>query len=480
MTDVGQTESIEAIKPVEKDPTAESEASAENTLVAKKYVLRIISGPHSGAEVELQSRPIILGKGETCDIILVDECLQDQHAGFSIVDNKIICEPQKGAKVFIGGIEIHEKREINEFQSIVCGNTLMAIGQKDSIWPAIAMPSLKSGAEAQAMEAQQKADVERKALQKQQKKARRYLLRISIGLLILFGLIGIGLKISHKRQEKLAAIEASSFPIVALKESIETVLQQHHVDMDLAKIALSGKRFVLQCYVATTAEKAALEKILRRLPKVEFQSMHIFSQEKMIQQSQEVLNAQQTLIATSSANLDGILIKGYLYSIDQLPAIKQRLLTDIPGLHSIETALFSPDEVYELASNLLTQCNLMGLLKIQPVRTGVMVMGNIQASDEPRWKQAQKTLKKSFKGICKVLSYVATVAPEAVKQIFFPSSITTVSIPKNEKPWIDLKNGDRYFEGALLPSSYKIQSITQKEIRLQKNEEVVVFTLKEL
>ena len=122
----------------------------------------------------------------------------------------------------------------------------------------------------------------------------------------------------------------------------------------------------------------------------------------------------------------------------------------------------------------------MGLLKLQTVRTGLMVMGNIQASDEPRWKEAQKALKKNFRGICRVLSYVATVAPNAVKQMFFPSTITTVSIPKHELPWIDLQNGDRYYEGAMLPSGYKIKSVTKKEIQLQKNEDKVIFTLSEL
>ena len=109
-----------------------------------------------------------------------------------------------------------------------------------------------------------------------------------------------------------------------------------------------------------------------------------------------------------------------------------------------------------------------------------MVTGNIQASDEPKWKDAQKALKKSLNNACKVLTYVAVVAPQAVKKVFFPSPITAVSIPENEAPWIDLKNGDRYFEGTLLPSSYKIKSITQEGIQIQKNEDTVFFTLTEL
>ena len=449
----------------------------ENADGAKKFVLRVLSGPHAGAEVDIGAQPSLLGKADTCDIVLIDDALQDQHVKFSVKDDKIICTPQDGASVFVGGIETHEEREVNAFQPIVCGTTLLALGPKDQIWPTISVPELKSEAEAEeAEEAKVKAETERK-----HKKKLLYFLLFGAGIaLLLFGSVGASMHVSHKKEARRLAIEESSFPIVALRESIEEVLDKHKVDTELVKISLSGKRFVLSCHVATSQEKKELEKELHQLPKVNFQSIHIYVQEKIIEQAQASLNARQTLTAVSAARLDGILMKGYLQSIEQLPAIKNRLLTDVPGLNSIETALFSPDEVYELASNLLTQYKLMGLLKIQTVRTGLMVMGNLQASDEPRWKEAQKALKKNFRGICRVLSYVATVAPNAVKQMFFPSTITTVSIPKHELPWIDLQTGDRYYEGAMLPSGYKIKSVTKKEIQLQKNEDKVIFTLSEL
>ena len=448
---------------------------------AKKFVLRVLSGPHAGAEVDIGSQPSLLGKADTCDIVLIDDALREQHVKFSVKDDKIICTPQDGASVFVGGIETHEEHEVNAFQPIVCGTTLLALGPKDQIWPTIAVPELKS--EADEAEAQKKAVAEAEVDAKKKKRRKQLLCFLLIGVgiaLSLLGTVGTVTRISKKKEARRLAIEESSFPIVALKESIEEVLDKHKVDTELVKISLSGKRFVLSCYVATSREKQEIEKELHQLPKVNFQSIHIYVQEKMIEQAQELLNARQTLTAVAAAKLDGILMKGYLQSIEQLPAIKSRLLTDVPGLNSIETALFSPDEVYELASNLLTQYKLMGLLKIQTVRTGLMVMGNIQASDEPRWKEAQKALKKNFRGVCKVLSYVATVAPNAVKRMFFPSTITTVSIPKHELPWIDLQNGDRYYEGALLPSGYKIESVTKKEIQLKKNEDKIIFTLSEL
>ena len=122
----------------------------------------------------------------------------------------------------------------------------------------------------------------------------------------------------------------------------------------------------------------------------------------------------------------------------------------------------------------------MGLLKVQPIKTGIMITGHIPASAEANWKQAQKALKQAFENACKVLSYVAVVAPQAVKKLFFPSEITTVAVPQKDRPWLELKSGDRYFEGALLPSGYTIQTISHEGIGLQKNEESIFFALSEL
>ncbi|MBR1843899.1 MAG: hypothetical protein IJ793_03465, partial [Opitutales bacterium] len=234
---------------------------------AKKFVLRVLSGPHAGAEVDIGAQPSLLGKADSCDIVLIDDALREQHVKFSVKDDKIICTPQDGASVFVGGIETHEEREVNAFQPIVCGTTLLALGPKDQIWPTISVPELKS--EADEAEAQEKAKAEAEADLKKKKRRKQLLFFLLIGGtgLLCLVLIGTVTRVSQKKEAKRLAIEESSFPIVALRESIEEVLDKHKVDTELVKISLSGKRFVLSCHVATSREKQELEKELHQLPK---------------------------------------------------------------------------------------------------------------------------------------------------------------------------------------------------------------------
>ena len=418
-------------------------------------ILKVLNGPHKDAEVVLGLEPLLLGKSESCDVVLMDDSLLDIHISFVQEEGKVFCEAQGEAQVLIDGNAISERTEIKDFQGILCGKTLLAVGPSDAIWPEINIMSAlpQKGQEQKKEKPKEKVETKqeetkRKTSETKDNKTLKTFgkkTKIIAGILVFVILIGIASLFSIGSHEEPKE-ETPQFPIMTLKKSIETVLEQNNVNMNLVQLNLSGSKFTLLCYVKDYTEKQKLEKQLRAIPKVIFQSLRIYPQISFIEQAQAILKAYGTLTAKPGAELDTVSLYGYLYAMDTLPAIKNRLFKDIVGLNHIETVLLSPDEIYDLASNLLTQYGLMGLLKIHTVKNGLMVTGNIQASDEPNWKDAQKALKKSLDGICKILTYVAVVAPQAVKKVFFPSPITAVSIPENEAPWIDLKNGDRYFE----------------------------------
>lgn len=456
-----------------------AEENTENKDSNLSYSLKVLSGPHTGAEVNLSDKALIIGRSETCDIALLDETLNEQHAKIFLQEDKFFCESFENATVIIEGVTIEGPTELKNFQAILCGKTLLSIGPSNEVWPEITLKTVESGVE----------DQEKLSESKETQKGSHwdlFLLRLKnkIWLLcscfiIIFIILGV-FSISYVRSSKHSEQEKKPFPIVSLKSSIEKVLNEFNLDPNLIKLGLNGKAFTLQCYTDTLENKKALQDKLRALPNVSFQTLRIFAQQSFLAQAKEVLGNLQSVQVLPATRLDTLILKGYLYDMEQLPAIKSRLFNDILGLKALEISLLNQDDVYKLASNLLTQYNLMGLLKIQPMKTGIMVVGNIQATDEPYWKDAQKALKNTFDSICKVLTYVAVVAPSAVKKLFFPSPIIGVSIPHDEPAWIDLEDGERYFEGTLLSSGYILQAITPEGICLRKNEESVFFTLEEL
>ena len=121
----------------EKEENILQEAQEEQPVQPKKRILKVLTGPHKDAEIELGLEPLLLGKGESCDIVLMDNALLDVHASFVQEGNNIFCEPQGEAQVLLEGEAISGRTELKDFQSILCGTTLLAVGPVDEVWPAI-------------------------------------------------------------------------------------------------------------------------------------------------------------------------------------------------------------------------------------------------------------------------------------------------------------------------------------------------------
>lgn len=297
-----------------------------------------------------------------------------------------------------------------------------------------------------------------------------------VSFLLLLGLFAHSLKKVPAKQNMQAK------DALDVTFSINKILQQFKVEKPFFELQNEEGILSLVAYVKTSDEKTKLNQALRSLPNAKFRSIRIWSQEHFLSTAQDVLKMLKLpLYVASLPEPDSLLVKGYLFDISQLPAIKNRVFTDIFGLRKLKTNVLSSDDAGEMASSLLTKYELAGLIKVQPFQEGLALVGNIETGDEIRWKEAYKELKKTFSTICKLVLRIAIVHPQALKKSFFDSPIESVTVSKETKTaWIDLRNGERYFESSQLPSGYVVQKITPEGILLNKNGEIVNFKLEEL
>ncbi|MDR0647564.1 MAG: type III secretion system inner membrane ring subunit SctD [Puniceicoccales bacterium] len=454
---------------------------------AGQLVLRVLSGPHSGAEIDLQETAIVIGKEAACDVVLIDPALNDQHIKVFLKDSKINLEVLNESHVIVDGARVTGTTVLQRFQAVVIGSTLLSMGPNNVTWPTIsadqkptqetpATPQNESTPQQEIPPATPPPNEPPVVDNTHKIKIKKYIIAGSLALPVL--LIFIASLFSPKESsESNEPNKPTSKLSTYNKTAILNILQKNNIDPH--NIILEDKQNVydLTVYVETNIHKQNLQKALSPIP---FKKLRIYSQENLLIQAREVLKKFKTISASKAVELNSIALQGYLHAIDNLPNIKNQLFSDIVGLKSIQTAILSPDEVYDMASNLLTQYGLMGLLNIQTIESGILVSGSIPTKNEPMWKDAHKALKNIFSGTCQILTHVAVLPPQSVKRSFFKSPIASVSIPKDGVPWIDLQNGERYFEGTTLPSSYVIQSITPSGIILNKNEESINFTLNEL
>ena len=269
----------------------------ETAAPQKEYILRILSGPHTGAEVALsQDKKLVLGKGEDCDIVLKDDRLADQHALFSFQEDHFVCTPTETAEITIDGEVIHEAKALKNFAAIVCGSTLLSIGPSDIVWPNIQPYEAKATVAKSAPETPQEEKAPQSVPVKKALKDLKKFATLLGGLMAFAIVIFVAIR-GSKETEDVSPKETSKFPIVLLKKSIESVLKQNKINSQHVKIGLSGKNFTFECYVSSTEQKNVLEKQLRGLPKVNFQSLRIYVQDTFIEQGLRLSTDKKTQTA---------------------------------------------------------------------------------------------------------------------------------------------------------------------------------------
>ena len=88
-------------------------------------LLRILSGPHFGAEMSLRPGRYAIGTDENCDIVLSDTQLAARHAFLILSDDQVSVEPGDGA-VTVDGTRVDGRVVVADFTPVLMGNTTLA------------------------------------------------------------------------------------------------------------------------------------------------------------------------------------------------------------------------------------------------------------------------------------------------------------------------------------------------------------------
>lgn len=105
-------------------------------------ILKILSGPNAGAEVELPPGDIVIGNGDECDIILADSAMAARHVLLRLAEQGVTATPLDGVVVVDGNPLQAEGAVINDFVLFTIGGTHICLGPANAPWPSIALPSL--------------------------------------------------------------------------------------------------------------------------------------------------------------------------------------------------------------------------------------------------------------------------------------------------------------------------------------------------
>jgi type III secretion system YscD/HrpQ family protein len=120
------------------DTADKDRPNAGDGAMGEARLLRVLSGPHLGAEMSLRPGRYAIGTDDDCDIVLSDSRLAPRHAFLIVSDDQVSVEPGDGA-VTVDGAQIDGRVVVADFAPVLMGATALALGPANGPWPEIAL-----------------------------------------------------------------------------------------------------------------------------------------------------------------------------------------------------------------------------------------------------------------------------------------------------------------------------------------------------
>jgi type III secretion system YscD/HrpQ family protein len=476
-------------------------------------VLKVLSGPHQGAEMLLSPGTYTVGSSEDCDVILSDALFQGRQFKLTFLPPSVTMEVIDGTTFLNGKMVGREAVEVPFFQFITVGTTHIVIGPSGEGWPllraedappldltppketapqaeeitsmpiapAITQPNSDALAEAMALASDKplnNAAALEKGLEENKfspaiKKLmhnRQALIAAAAALALGGGFLAFE-SLTAKTNMAPTVAEAAPLSLEERTKKIEKILQMHHLEKDLKTFQVQNQVGV-EGYLKKESDRQSLQKaILREDPRALFQ---VQSEENLIQLSQKVLKDMGLAVEiTPSSTLGTLKASGYILDGAIWEQAKALLASDFTALKPLEDEVLTGKKIQSFLKPLLKENGLTGALECQTLSDKIQVRGVLTEPQGLLWDNIASQLNAKVNERIPIVESIIRARPEVIEERYFDSAIQ--SLTTGRFGYVSLKSGEKYFTGSVLPSGYSIVSVETDGITLRKGEAEVVF-----
>jgi type III secretion system YscD/HrpQ family protein len=478
-----------------------------SSLDSMGLLLKVLSGPHQGAEFDIPEEEIIIGATDECDVIISDALVADRHAKFKPSEGRIFITPLDG-NVFIDGKLLRESATIDNFKFITIGATHMMMGEAESEhWQAVSLgdfPELEkieeevatfsalpepnaetieegSGSGADKIKDQAAEDIketelkDRKAVQadkvgKIKLTFKQKIIRYSAGFIVCCAITVAG-SIGYVLWRDYKATPPSK------PDSIENRVRKAIADLKLnakLKVSKAGEDSPVSVvgYVNTLNDSSAVKTTVRNIG--EDISIKVFCMEKLVNRATEIVQqSKQNVVLKRSETFGEIVAMGYIKKVEIWEKLEAEIRS-IKGVTDIKDEVLVKDSAIKIAKDILLEHQFKEKLEVSVNDLGVEIRGTISDNDKENWAETRSELEKAFKKKAQ-LGFAISVSTDRNLTIekFFGGKIDSVNFSNQGLDWINIKDGNKYFQGSVLPSGYVIDHIEQDSVIIKNAEEEI-------
>ncbi|HLB33610.1 MAG TPA: FHA domain-containing protein [Chthoniobacterales bacterium] len=450
---------------------------------SKPWLMKVLNGPHAGAQILISQEEIAVGSAADCDLVLNDPHIRPHHCQLKKGDADALELIVKEGIVFINGKKLEEEKGVLKMGDVLTiGSTHLAAGPSDQLWPSVTLPEIQevggvyqpiASTTAKASVIDSKEGISgniptQKPSYKISPQSFKLLKIIIVFLVIGAGLLGVVFYRNGflpKQEFTPTAFEAEE--LLAPKkelfraEILATELRKKIPQSIIKPISNNGST-VLTIYIVDPMQRDEVSKIIndQRIP-IPFNIVTISEIQESARTMIKSLNLSLTVVIDRFGKATWM---GYLSTHHALDELQQQVGRDLPSITENEYNIVFGDTIAKKVREILMQYQF-GMVRVLPEQSDILLIGTISFSDKDRWKKTLHELESQFSDQVPFVDKVITgVIAERLHGVF-NSPIVSVSV--SHTPYAVLQNGEHIFIGAKVDDGYEVESITTQGIGLK-------------
>ncbi|MDR1456747.1 MAG: type III secretion system inner membrane ring subunit SctD [Puniceicoccales bacterium] len=431
------------------------------------FLLRLLSGPHAGAEVELDEhdQEVTIGSDDSCDLVLADVLAARKHAAFRYDGGELHLKPLDGQVFLNGKLVTTEFVNVPAFQFVTIGTTQIVAGATDAEWPSLSLadaPPLEKPLEMPPDTAGDPASIDGSATATQKavgEMERRKLRRIIFsGIGVLVGGLVVLMLLPDRNKPNLVENEK------IIRAEIANLDHRANVD-----VRVEAGRIIVEGYVPTNAQLRTLKnELLQITTAIQF---NVRSEERIIQAIEDSVRDIDGAVRVVPITPGVYSIAGYVHNTERWQRIRGRLDQDIPGVKKINSDIMTPESVQTLAHTTLDEYGLREHISVFPESGRVIFRGAVSALLAEKWRMAAEDIIQTFANIIPVTFDVQSQSAQSdpAGNSLFAQPIQAITIGSSGMSWVTTRDGKKYFEGSFLASGWRIDAIDASGLKFSRN-----------
>jgi type III secretion system YscD/HrpQ family protein len=309
------------------------------------WLIKILTGPHQGAELQAPPGRLLIGSDEASDIVIADKLVSPQHAALDLGSKELTIEPL-GGRVYCNGKRIQNKSEkVPVLSFLTLGGSTLVAGLATQDWPLLSpadIPSLEPDPVAEEKPAAAQTEtpatpagekkVESAATPPPKAKARsprlwRAVVGICLGLVLLAVWAVLAWYYRFDFSDHPDAVSLTP------KEKLTAVIEKAGLTKDV-QIENAGDAQIVKGYVDTDDELNALSAGVRDdVPGV---VLRVWSRQHMEATTRSLLQQLGLDLAVGSSPDGQMRISGYVDNPEAWIKAKEVILKEVPGIKGID------------------------------------------------------------------------------------------------------------------------------------------------